>query len=81
LLSLIDGLTHKSADGDHPIQSMETHTSVQNRAKGSSVVKDVQILLKSWLDHPGIGPVLSGWWSLIQERQFPELMLALNLRI
>jgi len=39
-------------DGDHPIQSLETQTSVQNPAKGSSIVKDVQILLKSWLDHP-----------------------------
>jgi len=41
------------ADGDHPIQPMETQTSVQNPAKGSSIVKEVQMLLKNWLHHPG----------------------------
>ena len=40
-------------DGNHPIQPLETQTSVQNQAKGSSIVKDVQMLLKNWLDHPG----------------------------
>ena len=40
-------------DGDHPIQSLDTQTCIQNPAKGSSIVKDVQLLLKSWLDHPG----------------------------
>ena len=68
-------------DGDHPTQPLDAQTCVQNPAKGSSIVKDVQILLKSWLDHPGIGPVLSGWWSLIQESYFPARMLPLKLRI
>jgi len=40
-------------DGDHPIQPMETQASVKNPAKGSSIVKEVQMLLKNWLDHPG----------------------------
>ena len=40
-------------DGDHPTQPMESHASVQNPAKGSSIVKEVQMLVKNWLDHPG----------------------------
>jgi len=39
-------------DGDHPIQPMETQASVQDHAKGSSQVKEVQMLLKNGLDHP-----------------------------
>ena len=38
-------------DGDHPIQLMETQTSVRDHAKGSSQVQEVQMLLKSLLDH------------------------------
>jgi len=50
-------------DGDHPIQPLETQTSVQNPAKGSSIVKDVQMLLKNWLDHPGseVGSSPGNW--------------------
>jgi len=50
-------------DGDHPIQSLETQTCVQNPAKGSSIVKDVQMLLKSWLDHPDseVGSSSGNW--------------------
>jgi len=40
-------------DGNHPIQPLDAQTCVQSPAKGSSIVKDVQLLLKSWLDHPG----------------------------
>jgi len=39
-------------DGDHPIQPIEAQTSVQDHAKGSSQVKEVQMLLKNWLEHP-----------------------------
>jgi len=39
-------------DGDHPIQPMETQTIVQDHAKGFSQVKEVQMVLKNWLDHP-----------------------------
>jgi len=42
----------KYPDGDHPIQPMETQASVRDHAKGSSQVKEVQMLLKNWLDHP-----------------------------
>ena len=50
-------------DGDHPIQPMETQASVQNPAKGSSIVKEVQMLLKNWLDHPGseVGSSSGNW--------------------
>jgi len=42
-----------TTDGDHPNQPLETQTSVQNTTKGSSIVKDVQMLLKNWPDHSG----------------------------
>jgi len=43
---------------------MEAQTSVQNHAKGSSQVKEVQMLLKNVLDHPDseVGNS-SGNWS------------------
>jgi len=37
-------------DGDHPIQPMESHVSVPHQAKGSSRVKEVQVLVRNMLD-------------------------------
>jgi len=50
-------------DGDHPIQPMETQAGVQDQAKGSSKVKEVQMLLKNWLHHPGseVGSSSGNW--------------------
>jgi len=42
---------------------MEAQTSVQDHAKGSSQVKELQMLLKNWLEHPDseVGNSLGNW--------------------
>ena len=62
-------------DGDRPIQPVEDHVTVLSQVQKSSIAKEVQMQVRNALDlsdsegcsHPGIGPVLSGLWSLIQE--------------
>ena len=68
---------------------METQTSVQDHAKGSSQVKEVQMLLKNWLDHPDseVGSSSGNWpgfaWlvELDLGEVIPARMLPLKLRI
>ena len=39
------------SDGDHPAQPLGTPISVPNQAKESSIVKEVQVLVRNLLDH------------------------------
>ena len=50
-------------DGDHPNQPSNDHHAVQGLSKNPPIAKEVQILIKSWLEHPdsNVGSSSGNW--------------------